>query len=34
MKKFCEFLREHRIEIIKFRKKKTEVINKQTTEIT
>ena len=29
MKKFCEFLREHAMKIINFRKKKNEVINKR-----
>ena len=29
IKKFCEFLREHRIKIINFKKKKNEVINKR-----
>ena len=33
MKKFCESLKEHAIEVINFRKKKNEVINKQTSEI-
>ena len=28
MKKFCEFLREHAIKIINFKKEKNEVINK------
>ena len=28
MKKFCEFLREHEIKIINFKKKKNEIINK------
>ena len=30
MKKFCEFLREHAMKIINFKKKKNEVINKRT----
>ena len=29
MKKFCEFLREHAIKIINFKKKKNEIINKR-----
>ena len=29
MKKFCEFLREHAMKIINFKKKKNEVINKR-----
>ena len=29
MKKFCEFLREHIMKIINFKKKKNEVINKR-----
>ena len=28
MKKFCEFLREHAIKIVNFKKKKNEIINK------
>ena len=28
MKKFCEFLREHAIKIINFKKEKNEIINK------
>ena len=34
MKKFCKSLREHAMDIIIFKKKKNEVINKRTTEIT
>ena len=33
MKKFCESLREHAMEIINFKKKKSEAINKRTAEI-
>ena len=33
MKKFCESSREHYMKIIKFRKKKIEIIKKPTTEI-
>ena len=33
MKKFCEYLREHAIERISFKKKKNEVINKRTARI-
>ena len=33
MKKFCEYLRENAIEIISFKKKKNEVINKRTARI-
>ena len=28
MKKFCEYLREHAMKIINFKKKKNEIINK------
>ena len=30
MKKFCEFLREHTMKIVNFKKKKNEVIKKRT----
>ena len=33
MKKFCESLREHAIEMINFKKKKSKVIDKRTAEI-
>ena len=33
MKKFCEYLRQRAIDLINFKKKKNEVINKQTVEI-
>ena len=33
MKKFCEYLREHAMEIITFIKKKNKVINKKAAEI-
>ena len=33
MKTFCEYLRQRAIDLINFKKKKNEVINKQTVEI-
>ena len=33
MKKFCEFVREHAMKIINFKKKKNEVINKRAARI-
>ena len=33
MKKFCEFLREHAMKIINFKKKKNEIINKRPAKI-
>ena len=33
MKKFCESLRGHAVEIIKFKTKKNEIINKRTAKI-
>ena len=33
MKKFCEFFREHEMEMINFKKKKNEVINKRAARI-
>ena len=33
MKRFCKFFKEHAMEIINFKKKKNDVIKKQTAEI-